>query len=316
MTTVDRPLSSIKALKFLSQDQDWNHCGPTSASACLAGLGIAVFARDIARSGGAHRWQVILGGFGEAQITAALRAHGVGAEMVWGHTSGMKRGRPATCTTFVDAVMRHVQGGHTAVLCVEDFSHWVAVVGKHGDDLVVMDPAKDKAFYVWDRKKLEKQSHAGGDGSGDTHLAVLVTGKTGASPFRFTPEFMALGNADGMSSGPRLERLADLVHTILLRAGLKSDNASRTEWPRLVDWLAGHEEHILGPSEDVFKSDIRECSKGEVRRRFRSFLRFASALPVRVPDDESVRSSLVASFTTEMVDCALYNSDDILSEAE
>ena len=316
MKTIDRSVASIKALKFLSQDQDWNHCGPTSASASLAGLGIAVRPRDIVTSGGARPWQVVLGGFGEAQIIAAIRALGATAHIVWAHKKGKKAGKPATCETFVDTVMGHVLQGNTAVVCIEDFSHWVAVVGTLDGDLVVMDPVKDKAFYVWDRKKLEKQTHAKGDDAGDTHLAVLVKRPDGPSPFRLTPEMIALGNADGMSSGKRLERLADITHRILSRAGVKSDRATMTEWPSLRDWLANHEEHILEPSEDVFKSDIRECSKADVRRRFRSFLRFASVLPVRIPADANVQASLTASFTTEMVDCALNNSDDVLSEGE
>ena len=316
MTTIDRPISSIRALKFLSQDQDTNHCGPTSTSASLAGLGIGLPPRDIVLAGGTRPWKVRKGGFGQAQIIGAINALGATAEMVWGHKTGIRDGQPASCDSFVEAVMNHVLQGSTAVLCIEDFSHWVAVVGTLDGKLVVMDPVKDKAFYVWDRNKLEKQSHAWGDEAGDTHLAVLVKRKDGPSPFRFTPEFMALGNADGMSSGVRFERLADLVHAILLRAGLKSDHATRTDWPLLRDWLAAHEDDILEPSEAVFKNDIRECSKAAVRRRFRSFLRFTSALPVRVPDDANVRASLLASFTTEMVDCALLNSDAVLSRGE
>lgn len=316
MTTIERPLACIKALKFLSQDQDWNHCGPTSTSASLGGLGIGVRPRDIVLAGGTRPWKVVLGGFGEAQITAAIGALGATAEIVWGHKQGERAGKPATCDTFVDAVMSHVLQGNTAVLCIEDFSHWVAVVGSLDGNLVLMDPVKDKAFYVWDRKKLERQSHARGDEAGDTHLAVLVKRNDGPSPFRVTPELIALGNADGMTSGDRLNRLAELTFAILWRAGVKSDHATRTEWPTLREWLAAHEEIMLEPSEAVFKSDIRECSKADVRRRFRSFLRFASALPVRVPDDAHVRASLVASFTTEMVDCALYNSDNVLSAGE
>lgn len=107
-----------------------------------------------------------------------------------------------------------------------------------------------------------------------------------------------------------------MTHAILLRAGVQSDKATRTSLPLLHEWLAAHEDSILRPSEDRIKSGTRECSKTAVRRRFRSFLRFASALPVRVPHDEGVRSSLLASFTTEMVDCALHNTDDILSSGE
>ena len=248
MITIDRPIACIKALKFLSQDQDWNHCGPTSASASLAGLGIAVRPRDIAKSGGSHRWQVYAAGFGQAQIAAAIRAHGAGAELVWAHATGVKAGKPATCDTFVDRVMGHVQQGNTAVLCVEDFSHWVAVVGTLDDNLVVMDPVKDKAFYIWDRKKLEKQTHARGDEAGDTHLAVLVKRKDGPTPFRITPELIALGNADGMNSGDRLACLADLTHTMLQRAGIRSDHATATELPLLREWLAAHPEWVVaGP---------------------------------------------------------------------
>lgn len=73
-------------------------------------------------------------------------------------------------------------------------------MGAQGDDIVVMDSAKDKAFYLWNRKTLEKKSHAKGDVDGDTHLAVLAKRKDGPTPIRFTPDLIALANADGMSS--------------------------------------------------------------------------------------------------------------------
>jgi ABC-type bacteriocin/lantibiotic exporter with double-glycine peptidase domain len=121
------------------QDTQAN-CGPASLSNALQAVGV------IRSQGECEQLCKTTGvaGTTSKNIIAAVKAVGRNPLVI-------DEKRAETAALFLDHWLR---SGRPAVLCVDDWTHWVAAIGVLGDRVLVADPADNELVIVLSRARL------------------------------------------------------------------------------------------------------------------------------------------------------------------
>lgn len=125
----------------ITESQLPGHCGPCSLSTCLYILGIEATQRELAHAAGAP-FRVFMHGIDENKIKKAANAYGVKCSFVMVKSKlGFDK--------FASKLLAHLEKGLPAILCVWDFSHWIAVIGylKEKEKFIIVDPRNKNSIY-------------------------------------------------------------------------------------------------------------------------------------------------------------------------
>jgi len=112
-----------------AQERAWS-CGPGALVNALAILGLDISEREVRAMADTS----FVDGTDEHGLLDAIESLGFTAEVIW--TSG----RAGAWSRLVS----HLQMGHPALLCVDQWDHWVAITGTDdGETVMMIDPAEE-----------------------------------------------------------------------------------------------------------------------------------------------------------------------------
>jgi len=171
--------------------QEPGHCGPCSLASCLFMLGIEATQRDVAWTAG-KPYKVFKEGLDEKELAHAAKKYAAMTEQILipcrdeGHV-------------FLRNVLGHLTGAGPAILLVNDFEHWVAVVGylERKSQFVIYDPKADKPFFRWGHARLLREAWCESDDRREPsqYFAILIRRKDGTKPvWRITEPWMRIHN--------------------------------------------------------------------------------------------------------------------------
>lgn len=86
-------------------------------------------------------------GTSASQLKAGISKHGFAHEEVSFRDSG----------DAVDWLSTSLSLGTCVILCVDNWSHWVAVIGRLGDFFLVADPAHEELVLRYSRRQLSER---------------------------------------------------------------------------------------------------------------------------------------------------------------
>ncbi len=111
-------------MSFYPQPNEWT-CGPFALKNALIIHGIMVDEKEISRIAGTHWWS----GTDEIQLAKAARAFGCDLQMVRKYQAERAR---RVLTSFL-------RQGIPTLLCVQEWSHWIAVVKEEKGKFILLD---------------------------------------------------------------------------------------------------------------------------------------------------------------------------------
>lgn len=135
----------------ITESQLPGHCGPCSLSTCLYILGFEATQHELAKAAGAP-FRVFMHGLDENKIKKAAEAYSVKSTFL------MEKHKYSS-DRFFAKLMKHLEKGLPAIICVWDFSHWVAVIGylEEKGKFIIVDPRnKSNVFNLYTKNYLAK----------------------------------------------------------------------------------------------------------------------------------------------------------------
>lgn len=121
---------------FYPQPNEWT-CGPFALKHAMVTLGRAANASDIAQTARTHWW----GGTNEIRLARAARS--MECDLVLERSSKADEARKR--------LVKHLRDKVPVLLCVDQWSHWITVVGVESSRFLVIDSAHDPVLriYTW-----------------------------------------------------------------------------------------------------------------------------------------------------------------------
>jgi len=285
-----------EAFAQLVDSQEEGHCGPTSLASCLCLLGIDTNQHKVARATGKSRSQIVDDGLDEAEIKRAARKYRVKSEFV---TVSAKSDGQA----FLGKLKAHIAQGLPAILLVDDYCHWVAVLGAIGNKFVVMDPDAENEFGFWsDSYLIQRRAwNREEDEGGDQYFAILLSRMDGKkAAYSLDKEFLRL-NSNG--SVEQLKVLRKDLHEVAARSSPQRRRPGRGVL-FLADLLAEVEGTILEAVNHwvAYQYEDDPVSPNDLRALMRDYRVVAtSSAGIRVPvnvDREALVAQMTALVTT------------------
>ncbi|MFH1464226.1 MAG: hypothetical protein ABIO70_07555, partial [Pseudomonadota bacterium] len=261
--------------------------------------------RRLARAAG-KPWKVFRTGLDEQDLKRAAAAQGVRSCLVQETRKG--RGR-----SFAALVRRHLGRGLPGILLVDDFAHWVAVVGWAEGRFLIMDPLSKHAFNRWsvttflrdgwnrtwdeDDEDEDEEDEDEREGEPSQYFALLLERRDGKPPcLRVTEEYARLCETGSVLTDR--EFVADLREIVARAARGRGRRGGRDGEP-LADLLARHEKTILRSVNHW--SRTRQTTAADRRRLYRDYLTMAAASGIRVPpgsDEVEIVVQVTANLST------------------
>jgi ABC-type bacteriocin/lantibiotic exporter with double-glycine peptidase domain len=122
-----------------------NHCGPTAMGLCLSViLGKQVSPREVCAAA-KNRIKVWFSGLNETELQKASKVYGVTSKLVLYDNRRMGR-------RFMREIRDHVVSKGPVIVLIDDFSHWVTVLGYQGGKFLIRDSLEKKIFERWTPK--------------------------------------------------------------------------------------------------------------------------------------------------------------------
>ncbi len=274
----------------LCQLQLESHCGPCSLSACLFILGTTATQRQLARAAG-RPMRVFAHGVDEEGLRRAAERYGVASEFLL--VEERRRGRE-----FATRLRRHLVPGNPAVMLVDNFEHWVAVIGYLRDRrrFIIVDPKDETSVFrlCSEQTLIRRGWNAVGTsdpGEPDQFFAILLARADGGpARWQVSEAWLRLcergsdDTAEGMANDlTELARLASPGH------GAISDG------PYLAELIEEYQDRIVDSITHWARgSGTRDL--GDLRAFFRDYEIVASATGIRVAK-RCDRARLVAQLT-------------------
>ncbi len=125
--------SSTHRPGFYPQPNEWT-CGPFALKHAMVTLGRAADANAIAQTARTHWW----GGTNEIRLARAARS--MDCDLVLERSSDAEDARKR--------LVRHLRGHVPVLLCVDQWSHWITVVGVEGRRFLVIDSEQDPVLTI------------------------------------------------------------------------------------------------------------------------------------------------------------------------
>lgn len=260
----------------LCQLQLPSHCGPCSLSACLFVLGTTATQEQLAKAAG-RPMRVFAHGIDEEGLRRAASAYGVESEFLL--VEDRRQGR-----SFATRLRRHLTAGNPAIMLVDDFEHWVAVIGylKHRHRFIIVDPRdQSSVFRLWSEQTLIRKgwniASAPGAGEPDQFFAILLARADGRLPrWQVSEAWLRMckrgsdDTAEGMAN--------DLAEIARLAS---PGNRGITNGPYLAELIEEYRELILD-SIIHWAQGNGARDRGDLRAFFRDYETVASATGIRV----------------------------------
>ncbi|MGC4114692.1 MAG: C39 family peptidase [Myxococcales bacterium] len=275
---------------LIPQPQEAGHCGPTSLSSCLAILGIQADQREIARVLG-KPYRVYTEGVDEFEIRKAARRFGVRTEFL--HQGDKHRG-----ASFARRLRNHLRQGLPAILLVQGFSHWVAVIGRleEREQFIVMDPDdRHHAFNRWSEHTLVREAWNEHPRKLEPaqYFAILTRRRDGRpARWRVTESFLRLVDAGSEQTSD--EMLNDLIG---MARRARSEESEAEPGPFLYEVLEDHERVILRSVEHWAAYNRQSVKPATLRSLFRDYTVIASSAGLRLSKGADL-AAIVAQMTT------------------
>ena len=144
MASSEQIAALVRQQGLHEQERGWS-CGPAAVVNALGALGHRVsedIVRELADTNSVD-------GTDEAGLLEALEQLGFQAETVWtSDTEGAW-----------NRLVRHLVAGHPALLCVDEWDHWVTVVATDGGTVTVFDPAKEQEDTLDEDELVKRWQH-------------------------------------------------------------------------------------------------------------------------------------------------------------
>ncbi len=266
------------------------HCGPCSLSTCLYILGIEAKQRDLAKAAGAPV-SVYKHGIDEKRIRRAAAAYGAKAQFLL--VVQKHKGE-----SFKNRLLRHLEKGLPAILCVWDFSHWIAVIGylREKDKFIIVDPRDDKSIFsrysknylmqiAWNENKDENI------GEPSQYFAILLSRKDGNPPrWRVTESWLRL--CERGSEDTAVNMANDLIE-IARRAAPNWRNGGSGYYMTQV--LDQYEDLVIDTVNHWVGNE--KVSKQDVRTFYEDYKVIAASTAIRLPRNTD-HMALVAQIST------------------
>jgi hypothetical protein len=260
----------------LCQLQLPSHCGPCSLSACLFILGTTATQRQLARAAG-RPMRVFAHGIDEEGLRRAAETYGVASEFLVAEER--RRGRE-----FATRLRRHLARGNPAIMLVDHFEHWVAVIGYLRDRrrFIVVDP-KDEASVsrLWSEQTLIRRGWnadaAPGSGEPDQFFAILLA-RVDGEPARWQVSEAWLRLCERGSDDTAEGMANDLTEVARLAS---PDRDAISDGPYLAELIEEYQDRILD-SIIHWAQGNGARDRGDLRAFFRDYQIVASATGIRV----------------------------------
>lgn len=288
----DRAMAS-EFFSGLVVGQEPGHCGASSLSACMWILGFEASQRRIARAAG-RPWSIYAHGLDEHSLRRAARAFGVSVQF-------LKRARQESGGSFVAALRRHLGRGLPAILLIDDFAHWVALVGYSESTrrFVVMDPNDtERAFSYWNDTTLTRRAWNVDPKTGEPpqYFALLTRRRDGNRPrWHVSDEFLALC---ATGSEETAEEMALTLKEMVHRAATRKRTASTRP---LAELIRRREKALLTAIDHWAMYQRQGFHAGDLQRLLRDYRTVAHAARLRTPsglDETHLVAQLTAVLTT------------------
>ncbi len=127
---------------FYPQPNDWT-CGPFALKHALVALGQMVHESDIAKQAQTHWWS------GTDELRLAHAAHIYGCDLDYVRSTNAERSRKRLVADLRTKV--------PAILCVDDWEHWITVLRHHQGKFVVVDSNLDPVLNVLTWPQLRRR---------------------------------------------------------------------------------------------------------------------------------------------------------------
>ena len=274
----------------LCQLQLPSHCGPCSLSSCLFILGTTATQRQLARAAG-RPMRVFAHGIDEQGLRRAAETYGVASEFLL--VEERHRGRQ-----FATRLRRHLNLGNPAIMLVDHFEHWVAVIGylRHRHRFIVVDPKdEDSVSRLWSEQTLIRRGWnavaAQGSCEPNQFFAILLARADG-EPARWQVSEAWLRLCE-RGSDDTADRMANDLTEVARLASPGRDAIS--DGPYLAELIEEYRDRILDSIIHWAKGS-GERDRGDLRAFSRDYQIVASATGIRVAK-RCDRPYLVAQLT-------------------
>jgi hypothetical protein len=284
-------------------------------------LGVKANQRDVAWAAG-EPWRVFVEGLDENKLKKAALRYDVRTEKLL--MESRKLGN-----AFVEALLTHLNDHGPAILLVNDFEHWVSVVGyiPERSRFIVYDPIGDEPFNTWTKRELlrrawnRNRNETGAEEDLSQYFTMLLRRKDGRRPlWRVTREWMRIhkrgsyANANTIatdleglllnacrpiSGEPYKERRSDSWGKLLKGVEWGGENSghpkSRAEPTTLAKILLRYRTHVLGCITH-WQQGSGDYSMKELREFYNDYVTCANACSIEFPPNTD-HAMLVAGLT-------------------
>jgi len=140
-----RPISAPRP-GFYPQPNEWT-CGPFALKHAMVALGLPVEAGDIAHTARTHWWS------GTNEIRLARAARAFDCDLVLERSNDADEARKR--------LVKHLREQTPVLLCVDNWTHWITVVGAQGRRFLVIDSEQDPVLTIHTWPQLRTRWHYG-----------------------------------------------------------------------------------------------------------------------------------------------------------
>ncbi len=285
----------MKFAPQIMESQLPGHCGPCSLSSCLYILGIEATQRELAKASGSP-YRIFKEGIGEEKIKKAAASYGVKSKYLM--ITDKEKG-----DLFATKLRVHLQNGLPAILCCQDFAHWVAAIGyvEEKEKYIIIDPNDKKSTFSRYSDTFLKNI-CWNDNKGDDkmdpsqYFAILLQRKDRREPqWRVSEAWIRLcesgseDNADNMAN--------DLIEIARRTTpnGNSGNGRCRKAGLYMTQILDKYEELIIDAVNHWIASE--KVTKADLRSFYEDYKVVAASTGIRLPKG-APHAAIVAQITT------------------
>jgi hypothetical protein len=286
----------MKFAPQIMESQLPGHCGPCSLSSCLYILGIEATQRELAKASGSP-YKIFKEGIGENKIRRAASAYGVKSKYLM--ISDKEKG-----DFFARKLLAHLRKGLPAILCCQDFAHWVAVIGyiDEKEKYIIIDPNDKKGTFshyseTFLRNIAWNDSKTKGDDEKDSSqfFAILLERKDGkGSQWRVSDTWIRLCQK---GSEDTADNMANDLIEIARRSGPDGNGTGSGKKGGLymTQILDRYEVLIIDAVNHWVASD--KVTKADLKSFYEDYKVVAASTAIKLPTGAD-HAALVAQITT------------------
>ncbi len=275
----------------LTESQLEGHCGPCSLSTCLYILGIEATQRELAKAAGSPS-KIYMDGVDENKIKRAACAYGV-------KTSFLSVSKKHGSEIFFSKLLKHLEKGLPAILCVWDFSHWIAVIGylKEKDKFIIVDPRNKNSIYnLYSKNYLSKVAWNEPDekdrsGEPPQYFSILLSRKDRKAPkWKITESWLRLCEK---GSDDTADNMANDLLEIAQRASPVGRKPAKGFY--MTQILDQYEDLTIDTVSHWVGSSV--VSKNDLRAFYEDYKVVAASTAIRLPKNAD-NMALISQITT------------------